>query len=149
MGAARLRPCTAIAARGAMSSARPIALVLLLVPALAAAQPGSDSERKRREIERQLQLPKGTPPPPAPAPPPEPEPPPPAPAPGGAPAAPVAPPPTLFAPEIHGLLVGSCKSCHVTGGPAGTSRLVLQGKARADFDAVRPFVDTRRPRESL
>src|SRR5204863_388494 len=63
--------------------------------------------------------------------------------------APAAPPPTVFAPEVHQLLVTSCKTCHVAGGPAGNSRLLLTGKVRPDFDSVRPFADPRRPRESL
>ena len=55
-----------------MSGARLVA-ILLLVPALASAQPGSEAERKRREIERQLRLPKTSPRPPAPPEPVEPD----------------------------------------------------------------------------
>src|SRR5207253_1089213 len=101
--------------------------------------------------EKQLQLPKDKrpPAPPATETPVEPEPAEPAtPATPGAPAA-AMPPPPLFVPEIHKLLVATCRNCHVAGGAAGGSRLLLSGQARADYDFVRAFVDTQKPRASL
>jgi hypothetical protein len=124
---------------------------LTLLPRPGVAQPGSETERKRREIEQQLRLPKtAKPPAPAPA---EPEPAAeaPAPAPGtppGTPAA-LAPPPPFFQPEIHGLMMTTCRMCHAPGAPAGGSKLILRGEARADYDTVRAFADVRRPRASL
>jgi hypothetical protein len=121
-------------------------VVAMLLPAVAAAQPGSETEKKRQEIERQLRLPRNPPPPAAP-----PEPAEPAPAPPVVPGqpAPAAPAPTVFVPEIHGLLMASCRNCHQAGGPAAGSRLVFTGTARADWDAARAFIDPQRPRDSL
>jgi hypothetical protein len=122
-----------------------VLIYLLLAAGPAAGQPGSASERRRREIEQQLHLPPATPRPPAAPQLPEAEPEAPA------AAAPDAPPPAplTFAPEIHRLVLGTCRACHAPGAAAAASRLVLRGSPRSDYDAVRALVDPTRPRDSL
>jgi hypothetical protein len=115
-----------------MSVAR-LLVVALLLPSVAAAQPGSDTEKKRKEIERQLRIPKNPLPPP------------------GAPTRARRAHPRARGPRpartgraaADGLRPrdprpadGGCRNCHQAAGPAGRSRLIFTGSARADYDAA-------------
>jgi hypothetical protein len=123
-------------------------------PALAQA-PGGPRERERRKLQEQVGIDKlERRPPPDAAPPATGEP---APAPGpAAPAAPeapssppAAPPAVPFAGRVHDYLLTACRACHVAGGSAAASRLVLDGNAAHDHAAVRRLVDVGAPRRSL
>jgi hypothetical protein len=132
-----------------------VALVVVQLPALVVAQPGGPVERRRREIEKQLNLPKTTPPTPPPSPPVPEEPPaaretlPGTATPDRPPSTPASPAPPVFAPEIHRLVVTTCGGCHAPGAAAASSRLLLGGAPRADYEAIRRFVDSKRPADSL
>lgn len=53
-----------------------------------------------------------------------------------------------FANDVYPLLHATCARCHVAGGEAGDTRLVLAGTAAADAPVVKMFVDTVTPTSS-
>ena len=50
-----------------------------------------------------------------------------------------------FRRTVHPALLQACQSCHVTGGPAGMTRLVLSGDPASDHRSVSIVVDPRDP----
>ena len=136
-----------------------VALAVLSASSPASAQgPGrgsSRTEQERRRILNQLGLePKAKQPPPTGDATPSPGAPAPVeatPAPSESASSPTAvfPPPTPFAGRVHGVLLASCRTCHVAGGPAAETRLILTGEVERDHSAARRLVDTRSPRRSF
>lgn len=53
-----------------------------------------------------------------------------------------------FAKDVEPLLVPTCQACHVPGGEAGDTTLLLTGTAATDFATVTAFVDTSSPKSS-
>jgi hypothetical protein len=53
-----------------------------------------------------------------------------------------------FAADVYPLLDDKCARCHVAGGQASGSALVLTGSAAADYDEVKRLVDTGAPASS-
>lgn len=57
--------------------------------------------------------------------------------------------PPSFRRVIHPLFVQTCKVCHIVGGPAAATALVLSGEAVADHAAIVRVLDVRAPASSL
>jgi hypothetical protein len=53
-----------------------------------------------------------------------------------------------YAVAVHPLMTSSCMRCHVQGGQAGDTPLLLTGDAAADYTVTLPFVDTTAPASS-
>ena len=53
-----------------------------------------------------------------------------------------------FTRAVYPLLAATCKPCHMAGGPAAASHLVLTGDAEADYRIVARFVELNEPESS-
>jgi hypothetical protein len=53
-----------------------------------------------------------------------------------------------YAAAVHPLMTATCMRCHVQGGQAGDTPLLLTGDATADYAVTVPFVDTTAPASS-
>jgi hypothetical protein len=53
-----------------------------------------------------------------------------------------------YAAAVHPLMTGTCMRCHVQGGQAGDTPLLLTGDAAADYAVTVPYVDTAAPASS-
>jgi hypothetical protein len=132
-----------------------LGVLALVVAARALPAGATPQEEQRKKLLDQLGLEKKpAPPTSAPQSPAAPQAPTPAPAPADEPqGAPIgraqAPAAPSFRRAIHPALVQTCRPCHVAGGPAGATRLVLSDDPAADHASVLRLVDTRNPVASL
>ena len=53
-----------------------------------------------------------------------------------------------YAAAVHPLMIATCMRCHVQGGQAGDTPLLLTGDAAADHAVTVPYVDTSAPASS-
>jgi hypothetical protein len=53
-----------------------------------------------------------------------------------------------YAVAVHPLMTGTCMRCHVQGGQAGDTPLLLTGDAATDYAVTVPYVDTAAPASS-
>ena len=53
-----------------------------------------------------------------------------------------------FATGVHGILIGSCQSCHADGAEAGDTTFLLTGDAAVDMSATTRFVEVNAPASS-